>query len=97
MPTPPRRTRWPHRLFNDRLKAEDHWVFAAGLAAPRASTVVDNTKGEPVFTDGAYVESKEHLAGFWIIYATDLHAALKRAADGSRACNRKVEARPFLT
>ena len=36
-------------VFNDRLKAEDHWVFAAGLALPSAVTVIDNRGGEPVF------------------------------------------------
>jgi hypothetical protein len=42
------------------------------------------------------VESKEYLAGFWVIEAADLDAALKLAAEGSKACNRKVEVRPFL-
>jgi hypothetical protein len=42
------------------------------------------------------VESKEYLAGFWVIQAPDLDVALKVAADGSRACNAKVEIRPFL-
>jgi hypothetical protein len=84
-------------VFNDRLKAEDQWVFAAGLALPSASTVIDNRGGAPVFTDGPYLESKEYLAGFWIIDATDLDVALKRAAEGSKACNRRVEVRPFLT
>jgi len=42
------------------------------------------------------VESKEYLAGFWIIEAADLDVALKLAAEGSKACNRKVEVRPFL-
>ena len=43
-----------------------------------------------------FVESKEYLAGFWIMEAADLDLALKLAAEGSRACNRKVEVRPFL-
>ncbi len=47
-------------------------------------------------TDGQFVESKEFLAGFWIIEAPDLDVALRLAAEGSRACNRKIEARPFL-
>jgi hypothetical protein len=38
--------------FNDRLKAEDHWVFAGGLAAPSSATVIDNRGEEAVFTDG---------------------------------------------
>jgi hypothetical protein len=41
------------------------------------------------------VESKEHLGGLWIIEAPDLDVAIKLAAEGSRACNRKVEVRPF--
>ena len=52
--------------------------------------------GEAVFTDGPFVESKEYLAGFWIIEAPDLDVALELAAEGSKACNRKVEVRPFL-
>jgi hypothetical protein len=83
-------------VFNDRLKAEGRWVFAGGLAAPGSATVIDNRGEEPMFTDGPFVESKEYLAGFWIIEAADLDVALKLAAEGSKACNRKVEVRPFL-
>ena len=83
-------------VFNDRLQAEGHWVFAGGLASPSTATVIDNRGGEPLFTDGPFVESKEYIVGFWIIEAPDLDVALKLAADGSRACNRKVEVRPFL-
>jgi hypothetical protein len=82
-------------VFNDRLKAEGHWVFAGGLAAPSSATVIDNRGGEAMFTDGPFLESKEYLAGFWIIEAADLDVALKLAAEGSKACNRKVEVRPF--
>ena len=82
--------------FNDRLRAEGHWVFAGGLAAPSSATVIDNRRGEAMFTDGPFLESKEYLAGFWVIEAADLDVALKLAAEGSRACNRKIEVRPFL-
>jgi hypothetical protein len=83
-------------VFNDRLQAEGTWVFAAGLGGPDTATVIDNRDGEAVFTDGPFVESKEYLAGFWIIEAPDLDVALKLAAEGSKACNRKVEVRPIL-
>ena len=83
-------------VFNERLQAEGHWVFAAGLGSPDTATVIDNRGEEPLFTDGPFVESKEYLAGFWIIEAADLDVALKLAAEGSKACNRKVEVRPFL-
>ena len=82
--------------FNERLLAEGYWVFAGGLGSTDAATVIDNRGEEPVITDGPFVESKEHLAGFWIIEAADLDVALRLAAEGSKACNRRVEARPFL-
>ena len=83
-------------VFNDRLQAEGHWVFAGGLAAPSTATVIDNRGEEAMFTDGPFVESKEYLAGFWIIEAADLDVALELATEGSKACNRKIELRPFL-
>ncbi|SFR71060.1 Uncharacterized conserved protein [Agromyces sp. CF514] len=82
--------------FNDRLRSGGHWVFAGGLAAPSTSTVIDGRGERPVFTDGPFIESKEHMAGFWIIEAPDLDVALALMADGSRACNRRLEVRPFL-
>src|SRR6201995_1613174 len=83
-------------VFNDRLVAEGHWVFAGGLAAPGSATVIDNRGEEAMFTDGPFLESKEDLSGFWVIQAAGLAVALKLAAAGSKPCNRKVEVRPFL-
>jgi hypothetical protein len=83
-------------VFNDRLVAEGYWVFAGGMGEPSNATVIDNRGAEAVFTDGPFVETKEYLAGFWIIEAPDLDVVLKLAAEGSKACNRKVEVRPFL-
>src|ERR1700685_3630142 len=83
-------------VFNDRLQTEGHWVFAGGLGSPSSPTVIDNRGGEALVTDGPFLESKEYLAGFWIIEAPDLDVALTLAAEGSKACNRKVEVRPFL-
>ena len=83
-------------VFNDRLNAEGHWVFAGGLAAPGSATVIDNRGEKAMVTDGPFLESKEYIAGFWIIEAADLDVALKLGTEGSKACNRKVEVRPFL-
>lgn len=83
-------------VFNDQLQADGHWVFAGGLASPDTATVVDGRDGEPVFTDGPYIESKEYVIGFWIIRASDMDVALRLAALGSKSCNRRVEIRPFL-
>lgn len=81
--------------FNDRLQSDGNWVFAGGLAAPSTATVIDNRGDEPIVTDGPFAESKEFLAGFWIIEAPDLDVALKLATEGSKACNRKIEVRAF--
>jgi hypothetical protein len=83
-------------VFNDRLRAEGHWVFACGLSSPDAATVVDNRNGAGMVTDGPFLESKEYVAGLWIVEAPDLDVALALATEGSKACNRKVEVRPVL-
>ena len=80
----------------DGLRAEGHWVFGGGLASTNTATVIDNRGGKAVVTDGPFVESKEYLAGVWVWEAPDLDVALKLAAEGSKACNRKIEVRPFL-
>ena len=82
-------------VFNDRLQADGHWVFAGGLETATRAKVVDGQAGDPVVTDGPYLESKELLGGFWVIDAPDLDVALKLAAEGSKACGGKVEVRPF--
>jgi hypothetical protein len=58
--------------------------------------VIDNRGDEAIVTDGPFLESKEILAGFWILEAPDLDVALRLATAGSKACNRKLELRPFL-
>src|ERR1700755_693668 len=82
--------------FHEKLVAGGHWVFAAGLADPTASTVVDGRGDEPVLTDGPFAETKEWAAGFWVIEAPDLDVARKLMAEGSRACTRRLEIRPLL-
>ncbi|WP_328518451.1 YciI family protein [Actinoplanes oblitus] len=83
-------------VFNEGLRADGHWVFAGGLASPDSATVVDARAGGPIYTDGPYLESKEFVIGFWIVEAPHLDVALRLAGNGSRACNRRVELRPFL-
>jgi hypothetical protein len=83
-------------VFNDRLQADGYWVFAGGLNAPSTATVIDNRDGAAMVSDGPFVETKEHVAGFWIIEAPDLDVALTLATEGSKACHRRVEVRPFL-
>lgn len=83
-------------VFNEKLQDNDCWVFAGGLGYPNNATTIDTRGESTVITDGPYVESKEFMAGFWIIEAPNLDVALRLATEGSRACNRKIEVRPFL-
>lgn len=81
--------------FNDQLKAAGYWVFAGGLQSASTATVVDGRGKAPTMTDGPYLETKEVIAGFWVIDVPDLDVALELAAAGSKACRGKVEVRPF--
>jgi hypothetical protein len=83
-------------VFNDKLRADGYWVFAGGLQPASTATVVDGGQGAtPVLSDGPYLETKEIIAGFWVIDAPDLEVAVQLAAEGSKACGGKVEVRPF--
>ena len=96
--TPPTRSTTPRpersTRSTSRLKTDGHWVSTAA-SSPRPRDRTDDGHHVPCFTDGPFVESKEYLAGFWVVEADDLDAALKLAARASKACSRKVEVRPF--
>ena len=81
--------------FNDKIMESGNWVFGGGLERPSSASVVDNTEGKNVVTDGPYLEGKEHIGGFWVIEAKDLDEALALAAEASQACEGTVEVRPF--
>ena len=81
--------------FNEKLQAAGVWVFAGGLHSIDQATTVDGTGDQPIVTDGPYAESKEWMGGFWVIEAAHLDEALRWAAEGSKACQGKVQVRPF--
>ena len=70
------------------------WVFLAGLRPASSATVVRAAGGDISVTDGPYAETKEQMAGFWVIEAPDLDAALDWAAKAATACERPIEVRP---
>lgn len=82
--------------FGNQLKAEGHWVYPNGLGSPETATVVDTRDGPALLTDGPFADADAWVTGVWIVGAPDLDVALQLAARGSRACNRRVEVRPFL-
>jgi hypothetical protein len=81
--------------FNDELRANGQWVFAWGLQAPQSATVIDNRDGANLSTGKPLFDAKENFSGIWIIEAADAQTAEKLAFAASKACNRKVELRPF--
>ena len=81
--------------FNERLQNAGQLIMAEGLASQRASVVVDNRGGAGAVHPGPLRDNDEYMSGFWIVEAPDRDAALELAAEGSRACNRRVELRPF--
>jgi hypothetical protein len=82
--------------FNDSLRANGHWIFAGGLAAPVHANVIDNRNGTNLATGKPLFDTKENYSGFWLIQATDPATAERLAYEGSKACHRRVELRPLL-
>jgi len=77
------------------LKAADALLFSGRLLEPARARVVRGAKGRIKTTDGPYVETKEHLGGFYIIEAPDQEAALAWASRVTAAINAPIEVRPF--
>lgn len=77
------------------MDAQDAFLFGGALHGPDAASVVRAHNGEVVTTDGPFAETKEHLAGFYIIEAPDLDTALAWAGKVADATNHPIEIRPF--
>jgi hypothetical protein len=82
--------------FNDTLQSGNHWITAAGIREPQDATVIDNRNGLGSITQGSLFNAPEHYSGFWLINADSEEQALRLALEGSEACNRKVELRPYI-
>jgi hypothetical protein len=77
------------------MEASGTFVFGGALHGPDAATVVRAGGGDVVMTDGPFVEAKEHIAGFYVINADDLDAALAWAGKVADATNHPIEVSPF--
>lgn len=78
------------------MRARGTWVFSARLQSPDTATVVRKVNGRRVTSDGPFVESKEHLGGFYVIQAADLDEALDWAERTLDATGRPIEVWPFF-
>jgi hypothetical protein len=83
------------QAMEQEMKETGAWLFSGRLTGPDVATVVRATGGETVTTDGPFVESKEHLGGFYIVEADDLDGALRWASRTSAIIGQPIEVRPF--
>jgi hypothetical protein len=71
--------------------------FAGGLSpASGAKSLRARPDGKVLVTDGPYLETKEHIGGFWVLEAADLDEALAWGRKGAIACRAPVEVRPMF-
>jgi hypothetical protein len=83
-------------VLNEEMIAVGVRIFAGGLQpVSKARSLRAQPDGEVLVTDGPYLETKEHVGGFWILEAVDLDEALAWGRKAAVACRAPVEVRPF--
>ena len=82
--------------LNEEMIAAGVRVFVGGLhPASSAKSLRAKSNGEVLITDGPYLETKEHVGGFWVLEAADLDEALAWGRKAAVACRAPVEVRQF--
>src|SRR5262249_30703860 len=83
-------------VLNDEMAAAGVRVFMGGLQpASSAKSLRAQPNGKVLITDGPYLETKEHIGGFWVLEAANLDEALAWGRKATVACRAPVEVRPF--
>jgi len=83
--------------LNDEMVAAGIRKFVGGLRpASNARSVRAQPDGAVLVTDGPYLETKEHIGGFWVLEVADMDAALAWGRKAAVACRAPVEVRPFF-
>jgi hypothetical protein len=83
-------------VLNDEMIAAGIRVFVGGLHPARsAKSLRAQSNGQVLITDGPYLETKEHIGGFWVLEAADLDEALAWGRKAAVACRAPVEVRQF--
>jgi hypothetical protein len=73
------------KSFNKALTESGEWVSGEGLADPKQAKIVRAGKDGAPITDGVFPESKEFLAGYWIVDVESPERAYALAAQASAA------------
>ena len=82
--------------LNEEMTAAGVRVFVGGLLpVSSAKSLRAQPGGKVLITDGPYLETKEHIGGFWVLEAADLNEALEWGRKAVVACRAPVEVRPF--
>ncbi len=82
--------------LNEEMAAAGAVIFVGGLtSASDAKSLRARPDGKVLVTDGPYLETKEHIGGFWVLKATDMDEALEWGRKAAVACRAPVEVRPF--
>jgi hypothetical protein len=82
--------------LNDEMKAAGVRIFVGGLQpASSARSLRTQPDGEVLITGGPYLETTEHVGGFWVLEAADLDEALAWGRKAAVACRAPVEVRAF--
>jgi len=83
-------------LLNEEMVAAGVRIFVGGLKpASSAKSLRAGPGGKVLITDGPYLETKEHVGGFWVLEAASMDEALAWGRKAAIACRAPVEVRPF--
>ena len=86
-----------YAALNNDLASSGELIVAEALEDPSAASRVSVTDGRTVAGDGPYVETKEHLAGFYLVEVDSRERAIEIAGRIPEAAIGGVEVRPILT
>jgi hypothetical protein len=82
--------------LNDEMKAAGARLFVGGLqSVVHATSLRPQPNGEVIITDGPYLETKEHIGGFWVLECKSRDEALEWGRKAAIACRTSVEVRAF--
>ena len=84
-----------YRTFTDQILKSGEHVGGEALASVRTATSVRVREGKVMLTDGPFAETREHLAGFYLIECETLDRALELAGQIPTAQSGTIEVRPI--
>jgi hypothetical protein len=81
--------------YDTAMRKSKHCIASEALQSVQTATTVRVRNGKVSITDGPFAETKEQLAGFYLIEASDLNEAIQLAAKIPPATVGSVEVRPI--